>query len=99
MGDLEREDLREKLERLVAPVRQDTQVSQGSARQQCVWLHPRTPRQDYRRRERSKDPVFRDSTLTSSVQNTWEDGRSKESERELENSSPLDNKKTKRRGQ
>lgn len=63
MEGLGREDLREQLERPVVLVRQALQVSQDSVRQRCVWLHRRTPRQDYRRQEQSKDPMFRKPSL------------------------------------
>lgn len=55
----EREDLREHLERPVAPVSQARRVSRDSARQRCAWPRLLTPHRDYRRRERSKDPMFR----------------------------------------
>lgn len=55
----EREDLREHLERPVAPVSRARRVSRDSARQRCAWPRLLTPHRDYRRRERSKDPMFR----------------------------------------
>lgn len=62
-ADLAREDLREQPGRLVTPVRRVLQVSQAFVRRQCVWLLQRTPLQDYRRQEQSKDPMFRELSL------------------------------------
>lgn len=65
-----REDLRGHQERPVTPGRQDPQVSQGTVRQPCAWLHQRTLPQGYRRRERLKDPVFKSAQFPSAALKT-----------------------------
>lgn len=63
MAGLVKEDLRVQPERPGTPERRVLKVSQAFARRQCVWLHQRTPPQDYRRREQLKDPMFRELSL------------------------------------
>lgn len=81
---LVREGLRDQLERQVTPVRRVRQVSRATVRQRCVWLHQRTPPRDYRRPERSKDPVFKSSVSLSEVHHNYERGREREREKERE---------------
>lgn len=69
-----RGDLRERPERPVAPVRRVPRVSQAFARRRCVWLLQRTPPRDYRRREQSKDPMFRELSLREQLTTPGREG-------------------------